>query len=99
MKQTLSLFGSVLLLITHALGAAEQAELKNLTVNGGIEDGKARLVIEAQLNGFPKGESQKLLFATALEHSIRVSTEKIAHALKLTVDILQGDPKELLFII
>ena len=53
--------------VVFALGlvqAAEQrAELNNLSVNGGIEDGKARLVIEALLKG-TAGEGQKPIFAT-----------------------------------
>jgi len=40
--------------------ASTTAELKNLSVNGGVEDGKARLVIEALLNRLP-GDQDKLI--------------------------------------
>ncbi|MBM3832676.1 MAG: hypothetical protein FJ403_05270 [Verrucomicrobia bacterium] len=70
------------------------AELRNLSINGGVEDGRARLIIEAVLSGL-SGEKDKLIYATALQHSIKVSREKIAHSIAATFDILQGEPKEL----
>ena len=73
---------------------AAQAELKNLALIGGIEDGKARLVIEANLTGFP-GDKEKLLFATALQHALQISREKHSHTVNATFDILQGEAKEL----
>jgi hypothetical protein len=74
------------------------AELKNLTVNGGLEDGKARLVIEAALNGL-QGDKEKLIYATALQHSIKVARDKLSHTITAAIDILQGDPKELTLLI
>ncbi len=73
---------------------AAQAELKNLALTGGVEDGKARLVIEAILSGLP-GDQVKLLFATSLLHSLQISREKHTHTVMATFDILQGEPKEL----
>jgi hypothetical protein len=41
--------------------------LKDLSINGGVQDGKARLVIEAQLQGLT-GDKDKALFSTTLQH-------------------------------
>lgn len=77
-----------------AFGADFSAELKSLSLNGGIDDGKARLIIEAALKGLP-GENEKLIFSTALQHSIQVAREKIEHTFSATFETLQGDPKEI----
>ena len=82
------------LLIPAALASDSTAEVKNLSVNGGIEDGKARLVIEALLNHLPSDQA-KAIFATSLEHSIKITPEKLADSILATLDILQGEPKEL----
>ena len=65
-------------LLAFAAGAADTntAELKNLSVNGGIEDGRARLIIEAILKGGP-GDKEKLVFGTTVEETIRLTREKI----------------------
>ncbi|MCX6905952.1 MAG: hypothetical protein NTW03_21230, partial [Verrucomicrobia bacterium] len=68
--------------------------MKNLTVNGGYNDGKARLVIEADLKGLP-GEKEKFIFATALQQTIRVAREKLSHTFAVKFDILQGEAKEI----
>lgn len=77
-----------------ANSTAAEAELKNLKVDGGIEDGKARLVIEALLNAQP-GSRDKLIFATTLQHLIKPTKDKITHQLSFTFDILQGNAEEL----
>ena len=46
------------LLATRALAADTRAEVKHLSVNGGLEDGQARLVIEARLHGLPEDRQQ-----------------------------------------
>jgi hypothetical protein len=76
--------------------AAAQAELKDLSVDGGIQDGKARLVIEAQLNGLTS-EKSAALFASTLDHLIQIQRERIQHTLRARIDVLQGDPRELTF--
>ena len=75
-------------------GATETAEIKDPAVSGGIADGKVRLVIEGILNG-QQGDKDKLIFATSLQHSIKATRDKLTHLLNVTLDILQGDPKEL----
>ena len=55
MGRLASRFGVALLLAVACLSVAPTfaatAEVKDVTVQGGIQEGKARLVIEAQLNG------------------------------------------------
>ncbi len=78
-----------------SLRAAEaQAELKNISINGGLGDGKAHLTVDAVLNGL-SGANEKLMYATTLQHSIQVSRDKLTHAITATIDIVQGEPKEL----
>ncbi len=85
-------------LLTAGRAAETAAEVKSLSVNGGLEDGKARLVIEAVLKGL-SADREKLLFSTALQHTMRVTREKLSHSLVATIDVLQGEPKELTFTI
>ncbi len=76
------------------LAADATAEIKSLSLNGGVEDGTARLVIEARLK--PIGDDQaKVIFASAVQHSMKVSFEKITHAIRVQVEVLQGEPKEI----
>ncbi len=75
---------------------AAQAELKDLSVNGGIQDGKARLVIEAQLAGL-NSDPNIMLFASTLQHVMKIGRERIDHSIHADIDILQGQPRELIF--
>jgi hypothetical protein len=84
----------VLGLLIGASMAGRAAEAKSLSVNGGIEDGKARLVIEALLNG--SGEDRdKVIFSTTLQHRVEVGRLGVTNRISANLDILQGDPKEL----
>lgn len=74
---------------------AEKAEVKNISVNGGIEDGKARLVIEAALHGLGTNR-EKLIYTAALDHVVRITREKQLHTINASFDVLQGEPKEIL---
>ncbi len=69
------------------------AEIKNPAISGGVADGKLRLTIEGLLNGQP-GAKDKLLFTTTLQQSIKATRDKLTNTLALTLDILQGEPKE-----
>lgn len=84
----------LLAVVVQSPARAAQAELKNLSVNGGIEDGKARLVLEANLTGLP-GDKDKALFATTLQHLLQITREKHLHTANATFEILQGEPREL----
>ena len=75
---------------------AATAELKDLSFNGGVQDGKARLVIEALLAGAGLGPD-KALFSTATEQAITVGPDKVSHVIRAKVDVLQGEPAELPF--
>ncbi|MBI1842386.1 MAG: hypothetical protein HYR88_16235, partial [Verrucomicrobia bacterium] len=82
-------------LFLHAGSAlAATAEVKDVSVAGGIQDGKARLVIEAQLNGLTGAEAP-LLYSTAIEQWIRVSPDRATQSLRASMEILQGDAREL----
>jgi hypothetical protein len=75
-------------------GAETTAELKNVSLSGGLSEGKARVVIEADLRGLPE-EREKLLYATTLHHTLRATPDKLSHTFTLKLDILQGVPKEI----
>lgn len=91
-----ALLSSVAVLKT--LPATTEAQLENVAIDGKLADGKARIVIEAILRGAPAA-SEKLLFATALNHAIKVTQEKVTHSFNLKLEVLQGAPKELPFTI
>src|SRR5882762_6825509 len=88
----LSLVLPILLCAPDARAAT--AELNDLSINGGVQDGKARLVIEALLKGSSE-DRDRVLFATSLEHLIQVSPDKIAHSLSIAIEVMQGEPKEI----
>lgn len=94
-RRCLLILALLLSILTVSVTArAAQAELKDLAITGGIQDGKARLVIDANLAGLP-GDRDKVIFATALQHAIRISREKHAHTVNATFSILQGEAKEI----
>ncbi len=74
--------------------AQTAAEIKDPAISGGVADGKLRLTIEGLLNGQP-GDKDKLIFSTALQQSIKVTRDKLTYQINATLDILQGEPKEL----
>src|SRR5690349_19523674 len=82
-----------LLLIAVNTRGAEQAELKDVSINGGITDGKARLTIEGFLG--TAHTEVKTMFSTAVEHRLSITREKHLHTIQAKFEILQGDPKEL----
>jgi hypothetical protein len=84
--------------LAAARAASTTAEVKNISLNGGLEDGKARLVIEANLNGQP-GDQGRVIFSTALQHSIRITRDRLTNSIAATFDILAGEPKELVLTI
>src|SRR5437868_4197174 len=93
------LFTFITAISLSALHAADtKAELKDLSINGGLQDGKARLVIEAQMKG-SSDEHDRILFATELQHSIHLARDVIDHTFVASIEILQGDPRELPFTI
>ncbi|MFM1767602.1 MAG: hypothetical protein RJA22_131 [Verrucomicrobiota bacterium] len=85
----------LLCLLTLAPARPAEVEIKDLSLNGGLQDGKARLVIEAHLAGL-NGERQKAIVASTLLHSVRVNRDKHEHTATATFRILQGDPREIL---
>jgi hypothetical protein len=98
MNRLFQLLACLLLLAGNSLrshAAETRAELTNLAINGGIQDGKARLILEANLRG-GGDPNAPTLYATALDHGITVSAQQIQHTATATFDLLQGQPDELL---
>lgn len=82
--------------VSHA--ASTKAEVKNLALTGGLEDGKAKLIIEADLQGLESARA-KPIYATALQHSLRATLEKLSHTFLLKIDVIQGEPKEIALVL
>ena len=59
-----------------SLHAQSQSELSDLSINGGIEDGKARLTIEGLLGG--KAFQQPLIFSAFLEDVVDINRDRIS---------------------
>ncbi|HEY1173054.1 MAG TPA: hypothetical protein VGH19_16925 [Verrucomicrobiae bacterium] len=74
--------------------SAAQAEVKDVSINGGVQDGKARIVIEGQF-GPLTSEKEKVLFSTSLQHSLFIARDKHTHVIQATFDILQGEAREI----
>ena len=83
----------LLSVVPRAVSAEAQADMKNLSVTGGVEQGKARLIIEGWLTG--TGGPERTAFATTVHHSIHAAREKVASELVLLIDIVAGSPAEL----
>ncbi len=75
---------------THAADAV--AEVKNATFTSG--EGGGRIVIEATLKGMAD-DPAKVIFASAIQHTMRVGLEKISHVARVQIEIIQGEPKEI----
>ena len=81
------------LLMSAPLGAQTE-EITAPAISGGVADGKVKVTIEFDLAGH-QSATDKVIFATSVQHSIKVTRDKIMHQLTVTLDILQGEPKEL----
>lgn len=88
----LILQGSIACLL--AADVPVKAEVKNLTLSGGVQEGKATLVIEALLQGLSHDE-QPLIHSTSIEQGVRLTPTKLIHEFQVAFVILQGQPKEI----
>jgi hypothetical protein len=84
----------LLWLLAPALAFGADSEIKDPSIRGGVADGKLRVVIEGDLDGTAK-EKEKVIFSTAVEQAIKVTRDKVVNTIDVTIDILQGVPKEL----
>src|SRR4030095_4433599 len=83
------------LVFSHlALAGEPTAQLENLSVNGAFQDGKARLTIEGWLLGGDRTET-KPVFTTTIEDLTQLTLEKSVQTIILTIDILQGEAREI----
>ena len=85
--------GCAALLLAGARGAEQKADLKDLSISGGIENGKARLTIEGILAALT-GE-QKPAFATAIQESIGLGANKVTYRILVSAEVVAGSPNEL----
>lgn len=85
---------ATLIAFVPMIAPAAQAEVKDVTINGGVQDGKARIVIEGQF-GPLTGEKEKVLYSTAIQQAINITRDKHTHAINVVFDILRGEPNEL----
>ncbi|MBN2508088.1 MAG: hypothetical protein JXQ71_15485 [Verrucomicrobia bacterium] len=74
--------------------AVSAAELTDVSLDGSLTNGRARLVIQALLKNLPE-DKKKLVYVGAFQHLIRVAREKLTHQISATFDILQGEPEEI----
>jgi hypothetical protein len=95
MKTQYTLPRLVCIFATLLLGTTgvRTAELKDVSVSGGVEQGKARLIIEGWLNG-TAGDQQKSAFTVRLEHSIRIERERLNASILARIDVLTGTAAE-----
>ena len=93
-RSFLSLFVAALfcLCACHALAADTVAEVKNASFTSG--EGGGRIIIEATLKG-TTDDPAKVIFATAIQHSMRVELDKITHIARVQIEVIQGEPKEI----
>lgn len=61
-------------------------------MSGGIQEGKARLVIEGWLT--EPAENRKVIYATSLQDAIHVSREKLQQRTTIQIEVLEGLPRE-----
>lgn len=79
--------------IASPVAAAEsKLEAKEVSVQGGVADGNARLIIEALLHG--TGAKTEPIYVTSLQQKIKVNADRLEHMITATFDILQGDGAE-----
>lgn len=83
--------------IFSASAADTKVEAKSVSINGGAEDGKARLTIEANLLG--NAASERVIHSTIIQHALQITRDKHVHTVQAVFDILQGDPRELTLIL
>ncbi len=85
------------LLVRASAADTTKVEAKSISINGGAEEGKARLTIEANLLG--TSASERVIHSTTVQHTLVITRDKHAHTVRAVFDILQGDPRELTLIL
>jgi len=71
-----------------------QAEVQSASLQGNLEGDTARLVIQANLKGWP-GEEEPPIYGAAIQHAVRITREKLAHSFTLEIDAIRGHLEEL----
>jgi hypothetical protein len=74
------------------------AEVRSASVEGQFDGDKARLVIQADLKGLGDA-GVKPLYASAIQHSVRASAERLDHTCTIQLQALQGALREVVIAI
>lgn len=74
--------------------ADAKTENDRFSLDGGFDEGKARVLIEALLK--PRGEhKENVVYTTVLEHSVVLSADRSEHAFAFHFQLLNGRAKEI----
>lgn len=84
-------------LLCRGIAAEARLDAKGIAISGGAEDGKARLIIEANL--LDNLKQLRVIHSTTLHHALQVTRDKMLHTVQATFDVLQGDPREFTLIL
>lgn len=96
LKQIPPIFGLCSLLTAPGLlPAQDSADLRDVSLNGGVQDGKARLTIEGFLGS--TAYQAPLIFSVFVEDLLEADRDRVTQKIQLTLDVLQGKPKEFVF--
>lgn len=89
------LIGAALLLVCSpsALAAEQGTQLRDVAVNGAIENGKARLTFEGWLT--PPDDKSKVVLSASVQDTVAISRSKVTQNIRLTLEIIGGRPSEL----
>ncbi|MBL9171127.1 MAG: phage tail tape measure protein [Verrucomicrobiales bacterium] len=70
------------------------AEVRNASIKGGWDGERASLLIQAELQGLRQGHESAVYSATFFQ-AVRVTERKLLHRIAVQVDVLRGQPQEL----
>lgn len=87
---------SLLLGVLAATDESASVEAKKVSLDGQIDEEKARLVIQADLRGLT-GTAHKSIYSATVHDRIRVSATALSQQLTLNVQAIEGDLRELAF--
>lgn len=94
MKNTVLIYPAlVCCLLLRSFAADGGAEMRDIAVSGGVQDGKARLTIEGWLT--PPTDRTNVVFAAVVHDTVGISQARATQNLRVTLDVIEGRPGEL----
>lgn len=93
---TVALWMLITSVLAHAASAPPPApgpEPQEASAEADWKEGKARILIEANL-GKTRPHSERVLFVTQIRHWLRIDSEKQKHVVQIMCDVLEGETKE-----